>query len=130
MREIGKIDTSYQEELNINVIPNNIEKYMAFMLDGLVFIDSFQFMSSTLEKLVNNIPEGKFKYISKVFQGQKLKLMKQKGVYPYDYCNDTLVYKEKSLLLETEYQHFPTLLSHAAHCSYLPITKNLTLLTS
>ena len=42
--------------MNINAIPNNMEKYMAFMLGNhLTFIDSFQFMSSSLEKLVSNL---------------------------------------------------------------------------
>ena len=41
----------------INVIPNNMEKYMAFMLgNNLTFIDSFQFMSSSLDKLAKNLP--------------------------------------------------------------------------
>jgi len=41
----------------MNAIPNNMEKYMAFMLGhNLVFIDSFQFMSSSLDKLVSNLP--------------------------------------------------------------------------
>ena len=44
-------------QMNINAIPNNIEKYMAFMLgNNLTFIDSFQFMSSSLHKLVSNLP--------------------------------------------------------------------------
>ena len=44
-------------QMNINAIPNNIEKYMAFMLGNhLTFIDSFQFMSSSLDKLVSNLP--------------------------------------------------------------------------
>ena len=42
--------------MNINAIPNNMEKYMAFMLGNhLTFIDSFQFMSSSLENLVKNM---------------------------------------------------------------------------
>ena len=57
MQEIGQI------KRNINFIPNNMEKYMAFMLGKkLVFIVSFQFMSSSLDKLVQNLPENKFKY--------------------------------------------------------------------
>ena len=37
------------------VIPNRLEKYVAFFLDkNLVFTDSFQFMNSSLEKLVKN----------------------------------------------------------------------------
>ena len=78
MQEIGKIATTYKngdKELNINVIPNNMEKYITFILDDLVFIDSFQFMSSEV------------KYTSQVFQGDELKLIKEKGVYPYDYMD-------------------------------------------
>ena len=44
MQEIGKF------KMDINVIPNNMEKYMAFMLGKhLVFLDSLQFMSSSLK---------------------------------------------------------------------------------
>ena len=43
-------------DLTFNAIPNNMEKYMASMLDNhLTFIDSFQFMSSSLDKLVENV---------------------------------------------------------------------------
>ena len=41
-----------EKQMDINVIPNNMEKYMAFMLGKhLVFIDSLQFMSSSFEKI-------------------------------------------------------------------------------
>ena len=44
--------------LKINVIPSGLEKYMAFFLNkNLVFIDSMQFMNSSLEKLVKNLPD-------------------------------------------------------------------------
>ena len=43
-------------QMNINAIPNNMEKYIAFLLgDHLAFIDSFQFMIWSLEKLVSNL---------------------------------------------------------------------------
>ena len=42
MQEIGTFNK------DINVIPNNMEKYMAFMIDkNLIFIDSFQFMNKS-----------------------------------------------------------------------------------
>ena len=42
--------------MNINAISNNMEKYMAFMLGNhLTFLDSFQFMNSSLNKLIQNI---------------------------------------------------------------------------
>ena len=61
---------------------------MAFMLGNhLNFIDSFQFMSSSLDKLVSSLPKEDLKYTSEEFTGKKLSLMSQKGVYPYDYMD-------------------------------------------
>ena len=66
---------------NINVIPNGLEKFMSFSLDKIiVFIDSMLFLNSSLDKLVNNL--NGFKYLSKVFKGNKLELVKMKGIYP------------------------------------------------
>ena len=61
---------------------------MAIMLGrNLVFIDSFQFMSQSLEKLVDNPPKENFKYTSEIFKDKALEVMSQKGVYPYDYMD-------------------------------------------
>ena len=61
--------------MNINAIPNNMEKCMALMLGNhLTFIDSFQFLSSSLYKLVNNLPKEAFKYTSERFKNEKFDL--------------------------------------------------------
>ena len=61
---------------------------MAFMLGNHVtFIDSFQSMSSSLDKLVSNLPKDDLIYTSKVFKGKRLNLKSQKGVYPYDFMD-------------------------------------------
>ena len=68
------------QQMNINAIPNNMEKYMAFMLrNHLTFIDCFQFMNSSLDKLVSNLPNKAFKYTNKEFKNKKFELMKKKG---------------------------------------------------
>ena len=104
MQEIGEIvkKNTYTNkkgekcQMNINAIPNNMEKYMAYMLGNhLTFIDSFQFMSSSLEKLVSNLPTESLKYTSKKFKGEKLDLMAQKGVYPYNYMDSFDKFDEK-----------------------------------
>ena len=103
MQEIGAIVKKHTyknkkgevKQMNINAIPN-MEKYMAFMLGNhLTFLDSFQFMSSSLEKLVSNIPRESLKYNSQVFEGQELDLMARKGVYPYDYMDSFNKFNEK-----------------------------------
>ena len=74
--------------MDIYAIPNNIETYMAFMLGKhFVFLDSFQFMSSSLEKLADSLLDDAFKYTAEVFKNEQYKLMKQKGVFPYDYMD-------------------------------------------
>ena len=96
MQEIGDIVKNHTyknkkgkiKQMNINCIPNNMEKYMAFMFgNNLQFIDSFQFMSSSLDKLVSNLPNKAFKYTQNEFKNEKFVLMKRKGIYPYDYMD-------------------------------------------
>ena len=77
-----------KQDLNINAIPNNMETYMAFMLGNhLTFIDSFQFMSSSLHRLVGNLPKDDLINTSQVFKGKRLSLMSQKGVYSHDFMD-------------------------------------------
>ena len=69
-------------DLKINVIPNGLGEYMAFFLGkNLVFIDSMQFMNSSLDKLVKNLSDDS-KYLVKEFGSKNLKILKQKGAYP------------------------------------------------
>ena len=66
-------------DVKISVIPNGLEKYMAFFLNkNLVFIDSMQFMNSNLDKLVKNFPDEDFKYLVEEFSSENLELLKQK----------------------------------------------------
>ena len=96
MQQIGEIakNQAYKDKkekeqsLTINAIPNTMEKYMAFMLGNhLTFIDSFQFMSPSLDTLVSNLPKEAFEYTSEEFTGKKLSLMSQKSMYPYDFMD-------------------------------------------
>ena len=80
IREIDKSD------VKVNVIPNGLEKYMAFTINNnLVFIDSMQVMNFSLDALVKNLSEMDFKYLSQEFNCDLLELVKQKGMYPYEY---------------------------------------------
>ena len=106
MQQIGKIAQKHvyknnrgeECHMNINCIPNNMEKYMAFMLgNNLVFLDSFQFMSSSLDNLTKNLPDDAFKYTQQIFIKEQFNLMKQKGIYPYDYMDSFNKFNETKL---------------------------------
>ena len=111
MQEIGAIvkNNTYTKKgkeikMDINAIPNNMEKYMAFMLGNhLTFIDSFQFMSSSLDKLVSNLPAESLKYTNKKFQKEKFNLMTRKGIYPYDYMDSFEKFNKTELPTKEEF---------------------------
>ena len=100
---------------NIDCIPNNEEKYISFTTNIEVgayidkegktkpikhkirFIDSFKFMAASLDSLVNNLPEDAFNNLKKYYTGDKLSLVKRKGVYPYEYMDTLERLKETKL---------------------------------
>ena len=74
---------------------------MAFFLNkNLVFIDSMQFMNSSLDKLVTNLSDNDFKYLIKEFGSENLELLKQKVAYPYEYMDSFKRFSEKNCLLK------------------------------
>ena len=52
-------------------------------------------MNSSLDKVVKNLND--FKYLSTVFSGEQLELVKKKDVYPYEYMNSFKKFKEDCL---------------------------------
>ena len=84
--------------LKVDVIPNRLEKYMAFVLGrNLVLIDSMQFMNSSLDKIAKNVVDKDFKYLVKEFGTENLKMLKQKGAYPNEYMNSLKRFNEDKL---------------------------------
>ena len=91
-KELSKFD------VRVSVIPNALDKYMAFTLNkNIVFIDSMLFMNSSLDKLVKNLGDKDFKYLSDEFRDKKLELVKKQGIYPYEYFDSFKKFKEIKL---------------------------------
>ena len=75
-------------DVKISVIPNGLEKYLAFIVNkNLIFIDSKQFMNSSLDSLVKNLSDNDFEYLSEKFSGELLELVKEKGARAYEYMD-------------------------------------------
>ena len=84
--------------VKISVIPNGLEKYMTFTRNrNIVFMDSMQFMRSSLDSLVKNLMDKDFKYLSGEYNGELLELVKEKGVYPYEYMDSFKRFNEDKL---------------------------------
>jgi hypothetical protein len=85
----------------LNVIANSNERYVTFSLGRLRFIDSFQFLSSSLNTLVENLKsngDDHFKHFGDQFKTEKEKsLLLRKGVYPYSFVTDATKFMIKQL---------------------------------
>ena len=96
-----------------------MEKYISFNINNkLAFIDSFLFVSSSLDSLVKNLGKDDYKYLSQEFNSNVRVLARQKGFYPYENMNNfekfkgQLTSKEKfysslisKKITDKEYQH-------------------------
>ena len=69
---------------------------MSFSINNkLSFVDRFQFLSSSLERLIENLNKDDFKYLSQELHNNVLDLVKQKGFYPNEYMSNFEKFKEE-----------------------------------
>ena len=54
-------------------------------------------MNSSLEKLVKNLADNNFRYLTQEFGSKSLELLKQKDAYPYEYMNSYKRFSEEKL---------------------------------
>ena len=54
-------------------------------------------MSSSLDLLIKNLSDNDFKYLSQKYCGNLLRLVKQKGVYIYDYMDNFRKFSDEKL---------------------------------
>jgi Recombination endonuclease VII len=100
---IKKLKSVEDRGEKIKCIPNNEEKYISFSKEIVVgsftnnegkevpirrdlrFIDSFRFMASSLDALSKNLTDEQCKNTQKYYSGEQFKLLRKKGVYPYEW---------------------------------------------
>ena len=55
-------------------------------------------MNSTYEKLVKNLSDNDFKYLTEELGSKNLELLKQKDLFPYEYMDSFKRYSRENLL--------------------------------
>lgn len=70
---------------NISCIASNSEKFITFQIGDLQFLDSYQFLPASLDKLVSNMVENEFHILSSQITPNLQPLLRRKGIYPYEY---------------------------------------------
>jgi len=96
----------------VSVLPDNSQNFKSFTIGKLHFIDTFKFMSSSLEKLISNLPEDNSPFLKHLSEGDDYKykkFLKQKVYFPYDWFND--IEKLKLPINELKKEHFNNIMS-------------------
>ena len=78
-----------KSNIKISVVSNGLEKCMSFTINNkLSFIDSSQFLSFSLDRVVKNLNIYGFRYSTHKFDNNISDPAKEKGFYPYEYIAD------------------------------------------
>ena len=82
-----------KDKVKFKTIPKLNEKYISVKYGCIRFIDSYRFLSDSLDKLVKNLNEDDFKILKKEFP-DKWQYLNKKLAYPYQYFNSIDDYKK------------------------------------
>ena len=75
-----------KDKVKFKIIPKTNEEYIAVKYGCIRFIDSYRFLSESLDKLVKNLDEDEFKILKKEIP-DKCQYLNNKLAYPYQYFN-------------------------------------------
>ncbi len=94
----------------ISAIPQTTEKFMTFSIGDLKFKDSMQFMAESLDNLAKALKQEtgdvyeKYKNMKRHFNEAEMKLICQKGIYPYEWMDDPEKFKQEHLPARNEFK--------------------------
>ena len=88
-----KLVDKKNNKVKFDIIPKTNEEYISVTYGCIRFIDSYRFLSSSLDSLVTNLNEDDFKILKKEFP-DKWQDFKKKLAYPYEYFNSIDDYKK------------------------------------
>ena len=86
------------DNIDIQVIPKSSEKYMSIIINNnIVFINSLQFCKASLDTLAGNLQDSDFKHLMSEFLEDKLKILRKKDAYPYEWVDSYEKFNYKEL---------------------------------
>ena len=79
-----KLVDEKNDKLKLDILPKKNEEYISVSFGCIKFIDSYRFLSSSLDKSVKNLDDDDFEILKKEFP-DKLMYSNTKLAYPYEY---------------------------------------------
>jgi len=92
----------------LKIIAKNSEEYITLSYGCLKFVDSYRIVQSSLDGCTKSMVTSDFKILAKHFPND-VDLLKEKGIFPYDYMDNYEKYNEKEF---PDYSKFYSVLNN------------------
>ena len=91
-------ELAQRSKQEVKLLAKTAEEYISFQVGCLRFLDSYRFLSSSLDNITKNMVDADFKITRSFFEKEDdFKLLRKKGVIPYSY------YTSHESFLSTEF---------------------------
>ena len=98
IRALQNLDNKIQ----FSCLPRNSNKFISLQIGSFIFKDSYLFLGKSLDYLTGTIDDDDRISLKQEF-GKNYKLLTKKGIYPYDYFDNTKKYNEQKLPNKEEF---------------------------
>ena len=89
-------------KIPFSCLPRNSNKFISLQIGSFISKDSYLFLNKSLDYLTGTIDDNDRISLKQEF-GENYKLLTKKGIYPYDYFNNTRKYNEQKLPNKEEF---------------------------
>ena len=89
-------------KIPFSCLPRNSNKFISLQIGSFIFKDSYLFLNKSLDYLTGTIDDNDRISLKQEF-GENYKLLTKKGIYPYDYFDNTNKYNEQKLPNKEEF---------------------------
>ena len=83
-------------KIPFSCLPRNSNKFISLQIGSFIFKDSYLFLDKSLDYLTGTINDNDRISLKQEF-GENYQLLCKKGIYPYDYFDNTKKYNEQKL---------------------------------
>ena len=90
-------------KIPFSCLPRNSNKFISLQIGSFIFKDSYLFLNKSLDYLTKTIDDNDRISLKQEFGEENYQLLTRKGVYPYDYFDNTKKYNEQKLPNKEEF---------------------------
>ena len=90
-------------KIPFSCLPRNSNKFISLQIANFIFKDSYLFLNKSLDYLTKTIDDNDRISLKQEFGEENYHLLTRKGVYPYDYFDNTKKYNEQKLPNKEEF---------------------------